>query len=398
MAVATTYEAVPLVDKESLIPIPAVEDKDKSDDDFDNFPLKYTTTDVAILACSRLYHSDKMTTHDYFGFLSGFLLHIAAQGMQFMLLYLMLKYNVEPMEDPFEDDQFNRMSTVLSGAIQNQKALPWGSLAPPGVDTMLAGYTHATCKKNSTPVGVRFIFLILWFGISWEAISATLSRFSVVWSIPKNDDDPLLDTNAGISLNSAPEKGNHDITHIERRWKLFIFIFILLPHTATILLLVWTGTKIQAFAPTVAVQAKASLKLGIITTVTSTLMTYYGCAHMHKYMGVDPENKDTPVAVNYRIVTPAGAKPKPSMLGKMLASQAWKTWAETVAKLVIGLAFALAIVYLMYPNKEAFDNLCDKYHEDVVGCSKVKSTGRTPQQKFICASFPVRDWFPGWGR
>lgn len=386
-------EKMPLVDKESLIP----EDKDtppEPEETPDNFPLKYTTTDVAILSCSRLYHGDKMSTRDYFGFLSGFLLHIAAQGLQAMLLYLMLAYNVEGLEDPYEDAQFNRMSTVLTNNIKNGTILGSG-LSNTAVDTMLAGYTHAHCKANTSPVGVRFMFLMLWFGISWGAIAETFYRFYVVWCIPKNDADPLMDTNSGISLNSAPTKGNHDITHIAFRWKVFVVIFILLPHTFTLLFLIVTGTKIQAFAPTILQQAKASLKLGIITTVTSTLMTYFGCAHLHKYMGVDPENKEHPVAVNYRIVHPVTSKP--SMFSRLTGGKAWKTWAETVVKLVFGLIFGFVIVHLLYVNKNDFDNLCATYYEKVVGCSNIAATGRTAVQKKICPQIPVRDWFPGSG-
>merc|ERR1711865_173990 len=123
------------------------------------------------------------------------------------------------------------------------------------LEQAVAVYTNLNCKANTSPIGVHFIFLVLWFGISWEAVSTTCHRYIVLLKIPAVDLDAVMDTNSGVVLNSAPDKGNHDIT-----------------------------------------------------TISSTMMIYFGCGHMHKYMGVDEENKDTPVAVNYRIVKSSGTQ------------------------------------------------------------------------------------------
>jgi len=369
-----------------------VPENEEKEEDLDNFPLKYTTTDAAILACSRLKHSDKMIYRDLLGFAATFMLHIGCQVIQFLLLWLMFSGPVEDMEDPYEDAQFATMKKALANATAGKHimgAYPFNST----LEQAVAVYTNLNCKANTSPIGVHFIFLVLWFGISWEAVSTTCHRYIVLLKIPAVDLDAVMDTNSGVVLNSAPDKGNHDITHLSFPWKLFVGIFILLPHTFCVLALVWTGTKMQAFAPTVLIQAKASLKLGIITTISSTMMIYFGCGHMHKYMGVDEENKDTPVAVSYRIAKSSG---KPTGLAKIMAGQAWKTWGETMVKVVLGLIFCVVIIYLWFDERHTFNTMCAEYYEKVVGCSDPRGTGLSVAAKAICPQRPVQDWFPGY--
>jgi len=203
------------------------------------------------------------------------------------------------MGDPYEPAQFSLTSAALINVTQGKHMLgvyPLNST----LEQAVATYTHLKCKANTSSLGVHLIFLVLWFGISWDAVSTTCHRFVVLHKLPLEDNDGVQDCNGDsrIDLTSAPSKdGNHDITHMKLVWKIFVALFILVPHAFTMFCLVWTGTKMQAFAPSVLVQAKASLKLGVITTISANMMTWFGCAHMHKYMGVDEENKDTPVAV-----------------------------------------------------------------------------------------------------
>jgi len=390
---AKAPESTPLVDKESLAVL-SVEDPDfvpeipEKEEDLDNFALKYTTTDAAILACSRLKHSDKMLSRDVAGFAATIMLQIGCQVIQFLLLYLMLKGSVEGMEDPYEPAQFSAQKNALTEAITGKHimgAFPNNSTLQQAV----AVYTNTNCKANTSPIGVHFIFLVLWFGISWEAVSTTCHRYIVLLKIPAVDLDANMDTNSFVDLGSAPVEGNHDITHLSFPWKLFVGIFILLPHTFCVLFLVWTGTKLQAFAPNVLTQSKASLKLGIITTLSSTMMVYFGCGHMKKYMGVDEENKDTPVAVNYRIAKSSGTP-----TGLAVGGQAWKTWGETVVKVVLGLIFCIVVVYVWFDEMDTFNNMCAQYYE-MLGCSDPRGTGLSVAVKGICPQRPVQDWFPG---
>jgi len=392
---AKAPEKAPLVDKENQWAEEEiynfVAEKEEPEYTIDNFPLKYTTTDAAILACSRLKHTDKMNSLDMFGFLASFLLHIGTQGIQIVLLWLMFSGPVEGMEDPYESAQFNATSAALKNAIANTNKTLGTYPANTSLDLALATYTHAQCKGNTSPIGVHFIFLILWFAISWDAITTTCHRYVVLWRIPKADES--VDTATAVDLASAPKEGNHDITHLGLVWKVFIGIFILLPHTISMLFLCWTGTKMQAFAPTVVVQAKAALKLGVITTISANMMTWFGCHHMHKYMGVDETVKPITVAVNYRILKSTA---KPSGLAKITTGRAWMTWGETVVKAIAGLIFCSLVVFWWFDNKRTFNVLCEEYFEKVVGCSApVGTAGLSATAKKICPTRPVKDWFPG---